>query len=205
MQLVRHRLDNGQAAIQLPIQQTYQGTARKVQIWDDICDAVQLGEEYSQWFSRALERPCHLVYMPDPSERLVNQKYADENSIVSFADGFPYLLTSEASLQDLNQRLDDPVRMIRFRPNLVVKGIEAWMEDNWQSFSIADANFRFTKPCPRCTLLTVHPETGEKGIEPLKTLNTFRKQGNKILFGLNACWDSASSAMIKVGDQLVVG
>lgn len=193
-------------AIRLPLARPQHSESISVQIWDDVCTALRMGEKYDQWFSRVLDRPCRLVFMPDAVQRPVNQNYAQPGDQVSFADGFPYLLTSEDSLRDLNQRLERPAEMQRFRANLIISGNPAWSEDSWRQFTIGNVRFRSLKPCARCTLITIDPQTGAKGAEPLKTLSTFRKKGHKVLFGINACWDyreDAEIAEISVGDQVI--
>jgi hypothetical protein len=195
-----------QESIRLPLMTPEATETITVQIWDDQCKALRMEKIYDNWFSEVLGRSCRLVFMPDAVQRPVNQNYARPGDQVSFADGFPYLLTSESSLADLNEKLDHPVGMQRFRANLIISGNDPWSEDSWKQFSIGQVRFRSLKPCPRCTLITVDPQTGEKGVEPLKTLSTFRKEKNKVLFGINACWDYAhpgDSMEIAVGDPLV--
>lgn len=156
-----------------------------VQVWRDVCDAVPLGEEVNRWFSDFLELSCRLVYMGESTFRPVNPSYATNNEQVSFADGFPFLLISEASLQDLNQRLDEPVPMNRFRPNIVVSGCEAFAEDDWQKICIGSISFRVVKPCSRCSITTVEQTTGIRGKEPLLTLAQYRRRNGEIFFGQN--------------------
>jgi hypothetical protein len=198
---------NKQQSISLSIKPSENTTSISVQIWNDLCKAVTVGQIYDDWFTQALGRPCKLVYLPDASKRPVSTKYAKPSDEVSFADGFPYLICNEASLSDLNQRLAEEVSMDRFRPNLIFSGGKAWEEDQWKSFQIGNVPFRSLKPCARCTLLTVNPITSEKGIEPLQTLSTFRKVENKVLFGTNACWDNSTAngaeLNISVGDQIL--
>ena len=122
--IIRHRSQN-LGEILLPIAQDLEKEKVKVQVWDDICDAQELGPEFAAWFSEALQRKCRLVYMPDESKRPVNQKYALPQDDVSFADGFPFLLANQASLEDLNQKLEQPISMDRFRPNFIIKGLAA--------------------------------------------------------------------------------
>ncbi|MEM6380670.1 MAG: MOSC domain-containing protein, partial [Bacteroidota bacterium] len=197
---------NGKAPIDLKVNSPASTSSISVQIWDDRCEAQKVSAEYDHWFSEVLGFPCHLVYMPDTTHRPVDSNHAIPSDEVSFADGFPYLICNEASLADLNSKLDHPVTMDRFRPNLIYSGQQAWEEDDWRSFSIGIVSFRSLKPCARCTLITVDPQTSEKGIEPLRTLATFRKVNNKVLFGMNACWDYTSNEdqpmEIRVGDNI---
>ncbi|NRB62030.1 MAG: MOSC domain-containing protein [Saprospiraceae bacterium] len=165
---------------------TYQ--IQDVQIWEDSVDALVYKKEINDWFTKQLGSYCQLVYMPEGSRRIVDPNYARNNDIVSFADGFPYLIATKASLQDLNKKLSTPIQMSRFRPNLVIGGsLTPWEEDNWQAFQIGAFHFQYTKPCARCQVITIDPFTATSGAEPLRTMSGFRKRDNKVLFGLNAC------------------
>lgn len=176
-----------------------------VTIWDDTCTGLLVSTEANNWFSHLLQRPCRLVQLAPEDERPVDPRYARATDAVSFADGFPYLLTNEASLADLNRQLDEPVPMLRFRPNIIISGVPAWIEDEWQHFQLGNHTFRSTKPCARCQVITINPETGEKGIEPLRTLSQFRKHNNKVYFGLNTCWEpTTGDATVRVGDTLTL-
>jgi uncharacterized protein YcbX len=141
--------------------------------------------EYSQWFSQRLAMNCRLVYFPESKSRLVDVKYRLDNDHVSLADGYPFLIIGQSSLDDLNSRLEDIVPMNRFRPNFVFTGGHPFEEDNWRIFSIGNNRFAGVKPCGRCVLTTVDQETAVRGVEPLATLSTFRKVNNKINFGQN--------------------
>lgn len=173
-----------------------------VQVWRDVCDAVPLGEEVNRWFSDFLELSCQLVYMDESTFRPVNPSYATNNEQVSFADGFPFLLISEASLQELNQRLDEPVPMNRFRPNLVVSGCEAFAEDDWREIHIGSISFRVVKPCSRCSITTVEQTTGIRGKEPLLTLAQYRRRSGEIFFGQNLI--SGELGTLQIGDVVKI-
>lgn len=173
-----------------------------VQVWDDTAEALTVSDEADAWLSRQLDLNLRLVVMPDSTERKADPRYAQHNENVSFADGFPYLVISQASLDDLNGRLAEPIEMRRFRPNFVITGTEAFAEDQWKHITIGKLRFEVVKPCARCVLTTINPETAEKGAEPLKTLATYRRNGNKILFGQNVTARDAGE--IKVGDRLTV-
>ncbi len=157
----------------------------RVQIWRDICQAIPLGPESQQWFSEFLQVPCQLVYMPDQSDRPVRDYPPNPQQQVSFADSFPFLLISEASLQDLNDRLEESIPMNRFRPNLVVAGCEAFAEDRWQLIQIGKIPFRVVKACSRCKVPTIDQATGLAGLEPLRTLAQYRLWDGEIWFGQN--------------------
>ncbi|WP_460933459.1 MOSC domain-containing protein [Spirosoma humi] len=181
----RHRPDDVLTLpLALPIEA--EGETIGVNIWDSSnVPALVVSPEADQWFSRVLEKPCRLVYMPETTHRDVDPYYARENDAVSFADGYPYLLIGQASLDHLNRRLEEPITMLRFRPNIVVAGSLPNEEDAWQHFRIGDVDFFGVKPCARCVLTTIDPETGQKGREPLRTLATYRQWKHKILFGQN--------------------
>ena len=162
-----------------------------VRVWDDRCEARTCGEEAAGWLSGFLGHACRLVYMDAQEVRRVDPRYARPGDRTAFSDGFPLLLISQASLDDLNRRLETPLPMIRFRPNLVVTGCEPYAEDGWSLIRIGDVRLRVVKPCARCKITTVDPYTAEVGSEPLKTLAGYRRQGNKVLFGQNLLHDGA--------------
>jgi uncharacterized protein YcbX len=179
------------------------GAPREVRVFRDSMLALDQGEEPAAFFTRALGQPVRLVYMPDDTRRSVARQYAEEHDIVSFADGFPYLLANEASLADLNTRLATPVPMNRFRPNLVVRGAAPFAEDGWARLRIGDAQFEVRKPCVRCAIITTDQETGERpDKEPLRTLASFHTWQGKSAFAQNVLWRSGSE--LRVGDKVVV-
>lgn len=159
----------------------------QVVIWKDTVEALDAGEEAADWFSAVLGRACRLVHMPDTSVRPVDPVYAPRPGLpVSFADGYPYLLHTTASLADLNTRLEVAVPMSRFRPNLVVEGAEeAYEEDYWREIQIGDVRFAVVKPSARCVITTTDQETGARGKEPLRTLATYRKVNSNVNYGQN--------------------
>nr|MBI1232844.1 MOSC domain-containing protein [Cytophagales bacterium] len=158
---------------------------KEVRIWDDRVTALLVDPVVDAWIQSKLKIFCQLVYMPDFVHRPVDTRYAVSNESVSFADAMPYLLISQASLDFLNAKLKVPVPMDRFRPNLVIRGTEPFEEDQWDCIEIGPVRFKVTKPCARCVMVSVDQETGASGKEPLATLASFRKAGNKILFGQN--------------------
>ncbi|MEQ1588378.1 MAG: MOSC N-terminal beta barrel domain-containing protein [Cyclobacteriaceae bacterium] len=157
----------------------------RVTIWDDEVEAAEVSHVYSQWFSDQLRIKCKLVFFPETNRRDVDPDFAIKNEQVSLADAYPFLIIGQASLDDLNKRLRNPVPMNRFRPNFVFTGGAAHEEDSWKEFRIGRNRFIGVKPCSRCVLTTVDQLTGVKGREPLATLATYRKQGSKIKFGQN--------------------
>lgn len=173
-----------------------------VTVWDDVMPARLVDYEIDEWFAKALGINVRLVKMPISTERKVDPRYAVNGESVSFADGMPYLLIGQKSLEDLNSKLDETIPMNRFRPNIVFSGGEPFIEDSFGGIQIGDVQMKVVKPCARCVMTTVDQETGVKNAEPLKTLATYRKVGNKILFGQNVV--ALSNGIIKVGDKLTV-
>lgn len=167
------------------------------QVWEHTGSALR-HDAGSRWFSDFLGDDVRLVYMPDSERRAVNPKRARPGDIVSFADGYPLLAISEASLADLNARLDLPLDMRRFRPNLVLSDCEPFAEDALQTLSIGGVSFRAVKRCERCSVTTVDPDTAERGKEPLRTLAKYRLEDGKVWFGMNLIHDGPGE--LRLGD-----
>lgn len=176
--------------------------AQTVVIWDDEVTAVEVSKEADEWFSEALNFGCRLVYMPDDSKRLVDVNYAINQDITSFSDAYPFLIIGQSSLDDLNTRLDEPVLMNRFRPNLVFTGGQPYEEDTWNEFWVGTNQFFGVKPCARCVLTTIDQEIATQGKEPLRTLTSYRKQGSKVLFGQNLL--TVTLGTVRVGDTIEI-
>lgn len=180
----------------------------KVQIWEDECKAFTISDEINHWFSSILGMNCRLVYMPDDSNRQIDIRYAKTGEVTSFADGYPILILGQQALEKLNTKLvnetarqANAIPMNRFRPNLVFTGGQPNEEDTWKVFKIGTASFLGVKPCARCVMTTINQDNGHKGVEPLKTLATYRKKDNKILFGQNVIAQSIGES-IQVGDTI---
>jgi len=188
----------GRAPLVLPI--SVEGPAREVTVWDDRCRAIDAGEPAARWLSDALERGVRLVRMPESTRRPVPAGYASEGSLVSFADAFPFLAIGQSSLDELNARLEQPVDMRRFRPNLVIAGAAPFAEDEWTEVVIGALRLRVTKACSRCAILNVDPDRGTRGTEPLATLATFRTRDRQVLFGQNLV--HASEGELREGDPV---
>lgn len=175
-------------------------------IWKDTVNVVEWSQQASQALSKFLGESCRLVGMAPNSKRELPPKYATGFSQVQFADGFPFLLISQASLDDLNSRLDVPVPMNRFRPNVVVTGCEPYEEDQWEAIKIGDIRFDLPKPCSRCTVTTVNQDTGqvvkERGKNPLKALARYRNTAKGIMFGQNMVHHS--TGVLKVGQAVEI-
>jgi uncharacterized protein YcbX len=175
-----------------------------VTVWGDTCSAARADASADRWLSEYLGQPAALVYVDARMQRPVDPTYAAPEDRVGFADAFPLLLTTTASLDDLNQRLAQPVPMSRFRPNLVVEGCEAFAEDGWKRLRIGTVELAVVKPCARCVFITVDAETARKDPrqEPLRTLTTFRRTGTQVLFGQNVIVRRAG--IVRVGDSVEV-
>jgi uncharacterized protein len=186
-----------------------EGPLSPVTVWDDTMKAASVSKEINGFLSDFLEKDVLLVKMPDTTERRVEENYNRGNDIVSFADGYPFLIIGEASMADLNERLNDPLSIRRFRTNFVFSGGTPFQEDNFQNFKIGDVDFMGIKNCARCVLITRDPDTGVKGKEPLLTLQNYRQKGTKTMFGQNLIWDFEKSAtnhnpIIRVGDTITL-
>jgi uncharacterized protein YcbX len=206
--LVRPAIDDGtlrietagMPALELPLAPVPAVTTPAT-IWDDTCAAVWTGERAARWFSEVLETDCSLVYMPETTVRPADTTYAPPGHRVSFADAFAFLLISEESLADLNGRMPSPLPINRFRPNLVIAGGAPFGEDGLGSFRIGALPFRVVKPCDRCVLTTTDQATAERGLEPLRTLATYRRWDGKVWFGQNVVHEG--TGRLAVGDALL--
>jgi uncharacterized protein YcbX len=185
----------------LILPQKYSAELRPVRIWQDRVLACA-HPEGSAWFSEFLNAPHELVYMTDSEQRPVNPARARAGDIVSFADGYPFLLISEASLEDLNARLEEPITMERFRPNIVISGTEPFAEDGYSEVWLGAISFRGVKRCDRCVVTTIDPLTGERGREPLRTLAKYRLEDQRVWFGMNLIHDS--TGVLRVGDPVAL-
>jgi uncharacterized protein YcbX len=174
-----------------------------VRIWRDTVSAIDCGDEPAEVLSAVLGRPCRIVRWGDASERSVEPEHSRPGDRVGFADAYPLLLIGQASLDDLNRRLGEPVPMTRFRPNLVVAGAEPYAEDRWSRIRRGPVVLDVVKPCARCVVTTTDQATGRRmGPEPLATLATYRRDGDKVLFGQNAI--PRSLGTLRVGDRVTV-
>lgn len=180
--------------------QSYTDRILQANVWRDTINTFEVSKETSAWFSNQLGISCKLVFFPEENKRQIDPDYAGVNDHVSLADGFPFLIIGQASLDDLNQRLSEPVPTNRFRPNLVFTGGLPYEEDGWRKFTIGDNRFVGVKNCSRCVLLTVNQETGQKGEEPLRTLSTYRKRGSEVYFGQNVL--ALDYGQVSVGDVI---
>jgi uncharacterized protein YcbX len=164
-----------------------------VEVWDDRVGAVR-HDAGSAWFERVLARPVMLVCMPDHVRRPVDPAFARADDLVSFADGFPLLVVNRASVDVL------ATDVRRFRPNLVVGGAPPWAEDGWRALQLTGLTLRTPKPCARCNIPGIDPDTGAVTREPLRTLARLRTRDHQAWFGINAIPDG--EGVLRVGDAV---
>ncbi|HEX2313807.1 MAG TPA: MOSC N-terminal beta barrel domain-containing protein [Thermomonospora sp.] len=172
------------------------GPVREVVVHRTYCEGVDQGDEAARWFTEFLGTECRLVRFTGhrPTSRGGGE--------VAFADAYPLLLISEESLADLNGRLDEPLPMNRFRPNLVVAGLGAFGEDRAKLLRIGETTIELVKACARCIVTTTDQETGERGREPLRTLAAYRTIDRGIRFGQNGV--PRTTGTLRLGDPVEV-
>jgi uncharacterized protein len=207
--LVNVTLYNGYFTLNAPNMQTikfaikdFDNEIKIVTIWKDKCAAHIVNKNVDIWFSEYLKTKVSLVYLPDNSARPIDPKYTIGPHTTSFTDGFPLLLMSQSSLNDLNDKLKDKLLMNRFRPNIVIDGAPAFEEDKWDLVQIGNVQMHVVKPCARCVVTTTNQETAQKDKEPLKTLAKYRTLNGKIMFGQNLIHQNTGT--IKVGYNVKV-
>lgn len=208
MSLIEPRLDDdtlsllapGHYPISIPV--LAHGVRREVTVWRDRCEAIDQGDAAAEWASSFLSTHCRIVRIADDAVRTVDRDFAvDDGDQVGFADGYPFLLTTEESLADLNDRMAEALPMNRFRPNIVLSGVEPFAEDDWRRIRIGEIVFAVVKPCARCAITTTDQATAVRGKEPLRTLATYRQvPGRGVMFGQNLIHQS--TGVIRVGDPV---
>ncbi len=173
----------GMEDLRVPTKDT--GKSMKVQVWRTLTTGKPVSEKADEWLTRAIGEPSRLVHMPETARRKIAPSFNSGKDWVGFADAFPILVASEASIDDLNSRLDSPIPIQRFRPNIVIKGCGPFEEDSWSKLQIGNVVLRAARPCIRCLVTAQDPLTGEAlGPEPLKTLATYRKIEGGVIFGM---------------------
>jgi uncharacterized protein YcbX len=171
-------------------------------VWDDTCAGILVSPEVDQWFTQVLGINARLIYMTDTLLRAVDPRYAKRQEVTSFADGYPFLLIGQASLDELNTRLQNQIKMDRFRPNIVFTGGDPYAEDTMPHIKINNIDFYGVKRCARCVMITIDQQNATKNAEPMKVLASYRAQNNKIYFGQNLLHQGSGN--ISVGDRLEV-
>lgn len=180
-----------------------EGELFEVTVWNDTVGSVDAGDTIADWITSVVGFDSRLVFMPVQTQRQVWPQYAREGDVVGFADAFPVLLANRASLDDLNDKLDAPVPLDRFRANIVVDGFDAFQEDVWTKVTIGPVTFRNAKRCGRCLVTTTDQETGERrGPEPIATLSKYRLIDQIAVFGTYLIPDSQGE--VRVGDEVIV-
>lgn len=172
---------------------------RGVTIWRDTLQVPDAGDAAAQWLSEFMGLGVRLVHVPEKRTRYLPSGYGTNDDRVAFADGFPLLLIGQSSLEDLSQRVGRSMEMMRFRPNLVIEGSEAFAEDGWKRIRIGEQTFRVVKPCGRCILTTIDPASGERSPdrEPFATLMNYRQKEGEAMFGQNLVADG--DGILEVG------
>jgi len=153
-----------------------------VTVWDEPCIGQFVSYEANKWFTDILKIKCRLVYMPDVSERQANPNNTNAKSLTSFSDAYPFMMIGQASLDDLNSRLKQPILINRFRPNIVFAGGKPFEEDLMDTITINNIIFNGIKLCGRCNIITIDQDNLARSKEPLKTLATYRSKKEKHIF-----------------------
>ncbi len=171
------------------------GQTVEATVWDSVVQANLVSDATDCWLTEALGRTARLVRMTETSDRHCR------DGQVSFADGYPVMILGQASLEDLNERLDRKVEINRFRPNFVISGSTPYEEDTWEEIEIGGARLRATTRCARCMMTTIDPVTAKSGPEPLRTLAGYRLHGKAVDFGMN--YVPVVEGVVRVGDSVV--
>ncbi|NKI71831.1 MOSC domain-containing protein [Collimonas pratensis] len=183
-----------------------------VTIWDDRLDAHDCGDEAGRWFSQVLGQPCRLVRFDPAVKRLASKKWTDDADVPTrFPDGFPILVISQGSLDDLNQKLQAQGRaavpMNRYRPNIVIDGVDAFEEDFAATIEAGPLRLQLVKPCTRCPMPSVDQATGEFGPDPMDILQTYRSNprvDGAPTFGVNAILQDGAGEILRVGQEITL-
>lgn len=196
-------LDWEDGAARITVARPERATPRfPVNIWGDALQLPLADEAVNAWLTAHLDLDARLAWMPDDVDRPVNPRYAKADDRTSLTDGYPLHIIGSGSMADLNDRLEQPVGVERFRPNVYIDGPPAFDEDSWANVKIGGSALRVVKPCPRCAITTVDPATGSRGKEPLRTLSTYRKREGGVMFGQNALHQGTGT--LRVGDSVEV-
>ena len=181
-----------------------------VRVWNDMVPAYDCDETTAAWFSNYLGTPCRLVRFHADARRLASEKWTGGiEAPTLFSDGFPMLVISEGSLADLNEKLKaqgrETLPMNRFRPNIVIGGIDAFEEDYAQSFTLGAAKLKPVKPCARCNVPSIDQSTGQPGPDPLDILQSYRanpKLDGALTFGMNTILLEGDGQVLRVGQDV---
>jgi len=188
------------ASIALPLQPS--GKKTRVRVWNDTVAAIDCGDDAAEFLAAHMGYTARLLYMPESTHRQADLEFATVGDRVSFADGYPMLLVGEGSLAALNARLEEPIPMMRFRPNVVVSDTAPYEEDTWRRIVLGDVACEVVKPCARCQVPTIDQSTATAGKEPMRTLATYRRWRNNVWFGQNVV--HRGTGALHVGDSVEV-
>jgi uncharacterized protein YcbX len=192
----------GQSPLSVPLQP--EGDTRAAQVWKDSITALDQGNRAAAWLSEALAMEARLLRIAPVLDRHANTEYAGPvPAPVSFTDGFPILVVNFASLAELNSRMPEPVPLERFRPNIVLEGLEPFAEDRIAALEFDTVTLRLVKPCTRCVITSTDQRSGEPGTNPLPVLRQFRfnRELMGVTFGENAVIASGIGATLSIGDR----
>ena len=192
----------------LPVSRVVAGETLSVTVWKFTGGGIDCGEAAAEWCTRYLETPLRLVRFDAAQPRECNREWTRETrAITEFADGYPVLVISRASLAELNSRLPKELPMARFRPNVVLDGVGAYDEDRIHEIATDEVTLRIVKPCTRCSITTTDQERGAlDGVEPLATLKKYRfdRELGGVCFGQNAIVVRGVGARLQVGQKFAV-
>lgn len=184
--------------------QTIEQQEKEVMIFKDQVIVKLVNHEINDWISKTIEEPSQLARIEDRKRKMKPKYNGKESDYIGFQDASAIHLISESSLKELNKQLKQPITIHHFRPNIVLKGNEAYEEDNWKRITIGTCEFEVAIKTGRCSMLTIHPDTQEidKNKEPLKTLAKLRTEKNKVNFGIYLI--PRKIGTIKTGDEVIV-
>ena len=173
---------------------------KEVTVWSDTVKAGDCGDEVASWLSQYLGKAARLVRVTEQTNRQIDQNFAAPNELVGFADGFPTLIVSQASLDEFNSHMETKIDMRRFRPNIVIAGTEPFAEDSWSTLRVGEIEFSLVKPCSRCIMPSINPDNGEKEMQVNQVLLTTRRRDRETYFGQNATHKGEGT--ISIGDSV---
>ncbi len=174
----------------------------RAEVWGEMVDALDAGDEAAAWLSAQLGDELRLCYMPDTAARQVDTDFGRRGDRVGFADGFPFLLVSEQSVADVSHALGRPFDAWRMRPNILIRGAAAFAEDGWRRLRIGELEFEVVKPCSRCVIPSINPATAERESDVVQALRRYRRADGKIYFGQNLI--HRGEGEIRTGDRVEV-
>jgi len=200
----------GQLPFAVPLEHDPQAPTRMVGIWDDQVEAADCGDAAAHWCAQALGAPCRLVRFGVVARRVTSGKWTGGQGVPTrFSDGYPILVIGAASLDEINHHMAAAGRaalpMDRFRPNVVIDGLDAFEEDYVAHFNLGPASLQPVKPCPRCPIPSIDQRTGERGPDPLDVLQAFRRKkllDDAVCVGMNCVVSAGVGTMLRVGQEV---